>query len=66
MRVLNVFNCIRDQPGRDHYDILVANSEWQVLLTPSDNTMYYSEQLLKKLEEVLQGQGTVEAILVQR
>ncbi len=66
MRVLNVFNCIRDQPGRDHYDILVANSEWQVLLTPSNNTMYYSERLHKKLEEVLQGQGTVEARLVQR
>ena len=66
MRVLDIFNCIRDQPGRDHYDILVVNGEWQVLLTPGDNTMHYSEKLHQKLEEALQGQGTVEAKLVER
>ncbi len=66
LRVLDIYNCIRDQPGRDHYDILVANGEWQVLLTPGDNTMHYSEKLHKKLEEILQGQGRVEITLVGR
>ena len=66
MRVMDIYNCIRDQPGRDHYEILVANGEWQALLTPSDNTMHYSEKLHQKLDEVLQGQGTVEVIQVER
>ena len=66
LRVLDIYNCIRDQPGRDHYDILVANGEWQVLLTPGDNTMHYSEKLHKKLEEILQGQGRIEITLVGR
>ncbi len=66
MRVLDIYNCIRDQPGRDHYEILVANGEWQALLSPGDNTMNYSEKLHQKLEEVLQGQGTVEVIQVER
>jgi DNA polymerase III subunit alpha len=66
MRVMDIYNCIRDQPGRDHYEILVANGEWQALLTPSDNTMHFSEKLRLKLEEVLQGQGTVEVIQVER
>src|SRR6266446_5774595 len=66
VRVLDIYNCIRDQPGRDHYDILVANGEWQVLLTPRDNTMHYSEGLHQKLEEILKGQGAVEALPVER
>ena len=66
MRVLDIFNCIRDQPGRDHYEILVANGEWQVLLTPGNNTMHYSEKLHQKLQEIMQGQGAVEAKLVER
>lgn len=66
MRVMDIYNCIRDQPGRDHYEILVANGEWQALLTPGDNTMRYSEKLHQKLEEVLQGQGTLEVKQVER
>ena len=66
MRVLDIYNCIHDQPGRDHYEILIANGEWQALLTPGDNTMHYSEKLHEKLKEVLQGQGTVEVTLVER
>jgi DNA polymerase III subunit alpha len=66
IRVMDIFNCIRDQPGRDHYEILVANGEWQALLTPKDNTMHYSETLHQKLEEVLQGLGNVEVIQVER
>src|SRR5258708_22007892 len=65
MRVLDIYNCIRDRPGRDHYDILVGNGEWQVLLTPKDNTMHYSEQVQQKLQEILKGQGNVEVKMLQ-
>src|SRR5947199_4826473 len=66
MRVMDIYNCIRDQPGRDHYEILVANGEWQALLTPKDNTMHYSDTLHQKLEAVLQGLGNIEVIQVER
>jgi len=66
MRVMDIYNCIRDQPGRDHYEILVANGEWQALLTPKDNTMHYSDTLHQKLEEVLQGLGNIEVKQVER
>jgi DNA polymerase-3 subunit alpha len=65
MRVLDIYNCIRDRPGRDHYDILVGNGEWQVLLTPKDNTMHYSEQVHQKLQDILKGQGNVEVKMLQ-
>ena len=66
IRVMDIYNCIRDQPGRDHYEILVANGEWQALLTPKDNTMHYSDTLHQKLEEALQGLGNIEIIQVER
>jgi DNA polymerase III subunit alpha len=66
IRVMDIYNYIRDQPGRDHYEILVANGEWQALLTPKDNTMHYSDSLHQKLEEALQGLGNVEVIQVER
>jgi DNA polymerase III subunit alpha len=66
IRVMDIYNCIRDQPGRDHYEILVANGEWQALLTPKDNTMHYSDTLLQKLEGALQGLGNVEVMQVER
>jgi DNA polymerase-3 subunit alpha len=66
MRVQDIWNCIRDQPGRDHYDLLVANGEWEVLLTPRNNTMDYSEKTHRKLEEILGNWGTVEVSLVER
>ncbi len=64
IRVQDVYNCIRDRPGRDRYDILVVNGEWQTLLTPSDNTMYYSPELHEKLEALL-GKGAVEVKIVE-
>jgi DNA polymerase-3 subunit alpha len=66
LRVMDLYNCIRDQPGRDHYEILVANGEWKALLTPKDNTMHYSDILMQKLEEALQGLGNVEVMQVER
>ena len=66
IRVMDLYNCIRDQPGRDHYDIFVVNGEWKALLTPKDNTMHYSDILIQKLEEALQGLGNVEVMQVER
>jgi DNA polymerase-3 subunit alpha len=66
IRVLDLYNCIRDQPGRDHFEIFVANGEWQALLTPKDNTMHYSETLHQRLEDALQGLGIVEVKQVER
>jgi DNA polymerase-3 subunit alpha len=51
--------CLQERPGRDHYEILVESAEWTVRLTPSNNTMYYSKEVHKKLEALL-GEGMVE------
>ncbi|HCF88296.1 MAG TPA: DNA polymerase III subunit alpha, partial [Ktedonobacter sp.] len=64
LRVYDVYNCIRDKPGRDLYDIWVCNGEWQVLLTPSNNTMHYTTEVHDRLEAVL-GKGAIEAMLVE-
>jgi len=66
MRVQNLYNCIHNQPGRDRYQILVMNGEWQVRLTPSDNTMHYTPQVHEKLVGILKGLGEVKAQLVER
>jgi DNA polymerase-3 subunit alpha len=60
LKVQDLYRCLSERPGRDHYDILVANGEWQVRLTPSDDTMYYSQELHQKLEEILKGEGSIE------
>ncbi|GHO53282.1 DNA polymerase III subunit alpha [Ktedonobacter robiniae] len=62
LKVQDIYRFIQERPGRDHYEILVSNGEWQVRLTPGDNTMHYSEELHHKLEDVL-GEGAVEATL---
>ncbi len=53
MKLQDVYRCLQEQPGRDHYEILVENAEWTVRLTPGDDTMYYSEDVCKKLKEIL-------------
>ncbi len=63
IKVQDIYRYIRERPGRDRYEILVANGEWQVRLTPNDNTMYYSPELHARLEEVL-GKGMIEAQVV--
>ncbi|HLG65079.1 MAG TPA: DNA polymerase III subunit alpha [Ktedonosporobacter sp.] len=65
MTVQNVYRYIRERPGRDHYEILVANGEWKARLTPGDNTMHYSDELRGRLEAEL-GKGMVEAIVVEQ
>ena len=66
MRVYDIYNCIRDKPGRDLYDIWVCNGEWEVLLTPGNNTMHYSEEVHEKLKAVLLDKGVVEAKLMEQ
>ncbi len=58
MKVQDVYRLIQERPGRDRYEIVVENGEWSVRLTPSDNTMFYSEELHAQLEEML-GKGTI-------
>ncbi len=65
MLVQDIWNCIREQPGRDHYDIVVANGEWEAVLSPSVDTMYY-ERVRDKLTELVRDQGTVKAELIER
>lgn len=63
LKIMDIYRHIQERPGRDHYEILVANGEWQVRLAPRDDTMQYSPELHAKLEEVL-GAGMVEAKMV--
>jgi len=66
MRVQDVYNCIRDKPGRDHYYLLVENGEWKAHLTPGDNTMHYSPEVEKELRRYLKGLGQIEVMSVAR
>jgi DNA polymerase-3 subunit alpha len=63
MKIQDVQRHINERPGRDHYEILVSNGEWQVRLTPADNSMQYSPELHVQLESLL-GAGSVEAMVV--
>src|SRR5579883_2417700 len=66
IRVQDIWNCIRDQPGRDHYELFVANGEWEVRLAPGVNTMHYSQDVHHKLEEILGRWGSVQVEVVDR
>ncbi|GCE47910.1 DNA polymerase-3 subunit alpha [Thermosporothrix hazakensis] len=59
LKVQDAHRYITERPGRDQYEILVCNGEWQARLTPTNNTMQYSEELHHKLEETL-GAGSIE------
>ena len=63
LKVQDIYRHIQERPGRDHFEILVTNHEWQVRLTPGNNTMDYSPELHNRLEEIL-GKGTIEAQVV--
>ncbi len=58
MKVQEVYRHLTERPGRDHYEIVIANGEWEARLTPSNNTMHYTSELRTKLEDVL-GTGMV-------
>ncbi|GCE29461.1 DNA-directed DNA polymerase [Dictyobacter alpinus] len=59
IKVHKLKHCIQQHPGRDHYDIIVSDHEWQALLTPDNNTLGYSQTLTASLETIL-GKGMVE------
>lgn len=65
LRVQDLYRCIQELPGRDHYDVLVANGEWLVRLTPDDNTMHYSKELHQKIESILAKQGSIEVKVME-
>ena len=65
IRVQDIWNCIREQPGRDHYDIVVANGEWEAILSPGIDTLHY-ERVRDKLTELVGDQGTIRAELIER
>ena len=63
--VQNIWNCIRDQPGRDHYNLIIANGEWVAHLKPSIDTMPY-ERVRDQLEAIIGDQGVIQAELIER
>jgi DNA polymerase-3 subunit alpha len=65
MRVQDIWNCIRDQPGRDHYNLLISNGEWIARLTPEVDTMPY-EKVRDKLLSIIGDQGVIQAELIER
>ena len=65
MRVQDIWNCIRDQPGRDHYNLLISNGEWIARLTPEVDTMPY-EKVRDKLESIIGNQGLIQVELIER
>ncbi len=65
MKVQDIYRHIQERPGRDYYEILVANGEWQARLTPGDNTTHYDQVLQEKLEAVL-GKGAIEVQVLER
>jgi len=65
MKVQDIYRHIQERPGRDYYEVFVANGEWKVRLVPGNNTMHYDEALRNKLEAVL-GKGAVEVQILER
>ncbi len=65
MRVQDIWNCIRDQPGRDHYNLLISNGEWTARLTPDVDTMPY-EKVRDRLEAIVGQKGVIQAELIER
>jgi DNA polymerase-3 subunit alpha len=63
--VQDIWNCIRDQPGRDHYNLIIANGEWIAHLKPSIDTMQY-ERVRDQLEAIIGDQGVIQAELIER
>jgi DNA polymerase-3 subunit alpha len=59
MKVQEIYRHLTERPGRDHYEIVISNGEWEARLTPNNNTMHYTAELRAKLESVL-GTGMVE------
>jgi DNA polymerase III subunit alpha len=65
MKVQDMYRCIQERPGRDYYEVFVANGEWKARLVPGNNTMHYDQTLHSKLEALL-GKGAVEVQQLER
>src|SRR5205807_8233619 len=65
MKVQDVYRCIDERPGRDHFEIFVANGEWEARLVPQIDTMHYDQQIHHKLEKIL-GAGKVEVMVLDQ
>ena len=63
LKVQDMYRFIQERPGRDHYEVLLTGDGWHMRLTPSDNTMHYTDELRTRLEELL-GSGKVEAQVI--
>ncbi|HEY4387142.1 MAG TPA: DNA polymerase III subunit alpha, partial [Ktedonobacteraceae bacterium] len=63
LKVQDMYRYIQERPGRDHYEVLLTGDGWHMRLTPSDNTMHYTDELRARLEQLL-GNGKVEAQVV--
>ena len=63
MKMQDIYRFVQERPGRDHFEILVTNSEWEVRLTPDDNTMHYNPDLRPQLEALL-GKGMVKETIM--
>ncbi len=59
LKIQEIHRHLTAQPGRDQYEIVISHREWETRLTPNNNTMRYSPELLSKLEYAL-GAGMVE------
>jgi len=66
MKVQDIYRCIQERPGRDHFEVLVANGEWMVRLAPSNDTMHYTQELHAKLEEILRRKDAIEVKVIER
>jgi DNA polymerase III subunit alpha len=66
MKVQDIYRCIQERPGRDHFEVLVANGDWLVRLAPGNDTMHYTQELHGKLEEILQRKDAIEVKVIER
>ncbi len=66
LKVQDLYRCIQDRPGRDHFDILVANGEWQMRLTPGEDTIHYCTELHQKIETILKHGDALKVHVVER
>ncbi len=66
MRMKDIYRCVRETPGRDHYYLLFDTGECCIHLTPDDNTLSYSPEIRARLVNALKGLGKIEERLVER
>ncbi len=61
IKMQEVYRIVQERPGRDHFELLISNGEWEVRMTPADNTMFYTPDLHSRLANALGDSGMVDA-----